>query len=164
MSGLVVSDFGTTLYPAQTYLDLAGGDATGSGIVGFLRGIGVSLLLPLVGSIGLSGLEYNFAGFVGWNLQFFAVEGPLAPLGGGLFVLANLLFWTGWINLNLGFFNCIPAFPLDGGHLLRMMAEAVVSRLPISDRQVAVRAVTTSVGLTMLFALLLMLFGPQLLA
>ena len=164
VSGLVVSDFGTTLYPAQTYLDLAGGDATGSGIVGFLRGIGVSLLLPLVGSIGLSGLEYNFAGFVGWNLQFFAVEGPLAPLGGGLFVLANLLFWTGWINLNLGFFNCIPAFPLDGGHLLRMMAEAVVSRLPISDRQVAVRAVTTSVGLTMLFALLLMLFGPQLLA
>ncbi|APE96451.1 metalloprotease/metallo peptidase [Halodesulfurarchaeum formicicum] len=163
ISGLVVSDFGTTLYPAQTYLDMAGGEATGPGIVGFLRGIGVSLLLPLIGSVGLTGLEYNFAGFVGWNLGFFTVEGPLAPLGGGVFVLANVLFWTGWINLNLGFFNCIPAFPLDGGHLLRMMAEAVVSRLPIGDRQIAVRAITTSVGLTMLLALLLMLFGPQLL-
>ena len=163
VSGLVVSDFGAKLYPAQTYLQMAGGDATGPGIVGFLRGIGVSLLLPLVGSVGLSGLEYNFAGFVGWNLNFFVVEGVLSPLGGGVFLLANLLFWTGWINLNLGFFNCIPAFPLDGGHLLRMMAEATVSRLPISDKQTATRAITTSVGLTMLLALLLMLFGPQLL-
>ncbi|MDZ7849763.1 MAG: site-2 protease family protein [Halodesulfurarchaeum sp.] len=162
-SGLVVSDFGAKLYPAGTYLQMAGGDATGPGIVGFLRGIGVSLLLPLVGSVGLSGLEYNFAGFVGWNLSFFTVEGPLAPLGGGVFLLANVLFWTGWINLNLGVFNCIPAFPLDGGHLLRMMAEAVVSRLPISDRRSATKAITVSVGLLMLVALLLMLFGPQLL-
>jgi len=163
-SGLVVSDFGAKLYPTQTYLEMIGGDATGSGIGGFLRAIGVSLLLPLVGSVGLSGLEYNFAGFVGSNMNFFTIQGPLEPLGAGVFLLANVLFWTGWINLNLGVFNCIPAFPLDGGHLLRMVAEGTVSRLPISDQQTAVKAITISVGLTMLLALLLMLFGPQLLS
>ena len=163
-SGLVVSDFGAKLYPAGAYLGMVGGDSTGPGIVGFLRAIGVNLLLPLVGSVGIGGLEYNFAGFVASNAGFYTVQGPLAPLGGGVFILANLLFWTGWINLNLGVFNCIPAFPLDGGHLLRMAAEGVVSRLPIDDRQIAVRAITTSVGVTMLVALLLMLFGPQLLS
>ncbi len=163
ISGMVVSDFGTKLYPAEAYLSIIGGAATADGIAGFVRAIGFSLVLPLIGSIGLGGLEYNFAGFVAWNMPFYTVEGVLAPLGGGVFLLANLLFWTGWINLNLGFFNCIPAFPLDGGHLLRMMAESVVARLPLSDRRMATRTVTTTVGVTMLLALILMLFGPQLL-
>jgi membrane-associated protease RseP (regulator of RpoE activity) len=162
-SGLVVSDFGAKLYPADAYRAIMGGDASTDGVAGFVRSIGFSLILPLIGSIGLGGLEYNFAGFVGWNLEFFTVTGALAPLGGGVFILANLLFWTGWINLNLGFFNCIPAFPLDGGHLLRMMTESVVARLPLSDRRTATRTVTTTVGVTMLVALIIMLFGPQLL-
>jgi membrane-associated protease RseP (regulator of RpoE activity) len=169
-SGVTFSSFGVELYPAGQFLDLLGGrfgallGGIGGPIISFLSGIFGVLLLPFA-SVSLP-FSYNFAGFVAWNGGFYtATGGPLSFLGEwGLFVLANVLFWTGWVNLNLGFFNCIPAFPLDGGHILRMGTEAVVSRLPTSQGRQLATMVTTTVGLVMLVSLLLMVFGPQLLS
>ncbi|POG55314.1 site-2 protease family protein [Haloferax marisrubri] len=165
-SGLLLTDFGTQEYPAGTYLSLLGGDGGDGGGLGSafagspLQLVYVSLLLPLASVV--LGIP-NFPGFTGQVINFYQVGGPLGFLGGGVFIVANVLFWTAWINLQLGLFNCIPGYPLDGGRILRTSTEAVVSRLPVDDPHTVVRTITTSIGLTMLASLVLMIFGPTLL-
>jgi membrane-associated protease RseP (regulator of RpoE activity) len=162
-SGLVLTDFGARSYPAGTYLTLLGGEG-GTAPVNVVDSplglVYVALILPLASVI--LGIP-NFPGFTPAVTNFYVVQGPLSLLGDGVFVLANLLFWTAWINLQLGLFNCIPGYPLDGGRILRTGTEAVVSRLPVDSPHALVRTITTSVGLVMLASLVLLIFGPTLL-
>jgi Zn-dependent protease len=159
LSGIGIDSVGVESYPADYFLSILGGEV-GEGLVAVLLFL---ILLPFISVIDPS-VAFNFAGFVDANAAFYEVVGPLSALGeGGVFLLANVLFWTGWINFNLALFNCIPAFPLDGGHILRTATESVVSRLPVEGKPALTRTVTTSVGLLMLASLVLMIFGPQLL-
>ena len=159
MSGISVNSVGVMAYPADHFLSILSGEM-GDGMAAVLLFL---IILPFISVIDPSS-NFNFAGFVESNAAFYEVVGPLAALGDGtVFLIANVLFWSGWINFNLALFNCIPAFPLDGGHILRTSTEAIISRLPIDDKPTAARTVTTSVGLIMLVSLILMVFGPQLL-
>jgi len=167
-TGLVLDDLGVRGYPAGTFLSVLDGSSPlvqgqDSALLMVLAYVGLLLSLPIFSLLG-PGVAFNFAGFGAGVANFYVVEGPLSALGGAVFVLANVCFWTGWVNLNLGLFNCIPAFPLDGGHILRTSTEAVVSRLPVPDRRTFTSAVTTVVTLTMFAALFLLFFGPQLLS
>ncbi len=160
MSGIEINSVGIMPYPAESFLSMLTGTA-GDNLAATLL---LLIVLPFIAMIDPA-MEFNFAGFVEANASFYEVVGPLAGLGeGGVFLLANILFWTGWVNFNLALFNCIPAFPLDGGHILRSATESVVSRLPVDSKPQLTRAITTSVGLIMLVSLLLMFLGPRLLA
>jgi membrane-associated protease RseP (regulator of RpoE activity) len=166
VSGVQVSDFGVETYPAGLYLSALGGDCERCPELELsaVSRVGIALQMPILGAVSDGVFPYNFAGFAGGVENFYVVDGgPLAWLGGLLFLLANLLFWTGWINLNLGVFNCFPTFMLDGGHMFRATTGAAVARLPIDDARRAVEAATLAVQAAIFAGLIVVLFGPTLL-
>jgi Zn-dependent protease/CBS domain-containing protein len=76
-----------------------------------------------------------------------------AAVGGGahLGLVPATLSWLGYINILLGVFNLLPAFPLDGGRLLQSLIW-----LRTGDR---VRATSIAARIGMVFAFLLIAYG-----
>ncbi|HEV3460515.1 MAG TPA: site-2 protease family protein [Candidatus Dormibacteraeota bacterium] len=77
-----------------------------------------------------------------------------AAIGGGASnpgLLAATLFWLGFINLLLGVFNLLPAFPLDGGRILQSLIW-----VRTGDR---LRATKIAARIGMAFALLFIAYG-----
>jgi membrane-associated protease RseP (regulator of RpoE activity) len=81
------------------------------------------------------------------------------PLGPASSVIDNLLFWLFFVNFNLGLFNCLPLYPLDGGQAFeRFLVGAGGGR--ISDSLAS--RITTIVTLTVVALLFVTLAGPYL--
>ena len=72
---------------------------------------GTEFFMGLVGPVA-SALIGMFCLLVAWTLGWSPPVAPETPL------LATLM-WLGYINISLSVFNLIPAFPLDGGRVLR---------------------------------------------
>jgi len=127
-----------------------------------------SLLDQPVGWIILFGLPiYGFAGegfrgFSGTIAQFYQPVGWAEPLGVGIFWIANSLLWIGWLNFYVGLFNCLPAVPLDGGHVFRDYTYSLIYRFTrnetVSER--VSNSITASFSMLILFSFLFMIFGP----
>lgn len=73
------------------------------------------------------------AGLVGGRLHVDPAN-PRAALG-TLGPVATLLIWLGPVNIVLGLFNLVPAFPLDGGRVLRAVMWAMTGNLRLATRR-----------------------------
>jgi len=127
-----------------------------------------SLLTIPTGWIILFGLPiYGFAGegfrgFSGTFMQFFHPVGWAEPLGIGIFWIANTLLWVGWLNFYVGLFNCLPAVPLDGGHVFRDSTYSFVYRFTRNDSisEKVSNSITASFSMLILFSFIFMILGP----
>lgn len=98
--------------------------------------------------IALAGPAANFVLALWLGVLWVVVEpaSGLAPVLSGEALLASLF----WSNLYIGLFNLIPAYPLDGGRVLRAW---------LATRMDYVEATRRAVGIGQFFALLFVLGG-----
>lgn len=158
LNGIRQTPLGLTVaeYPAKEYLELL------KSIPSMLLGISGWLILfglPIVGFAG-----EGFPGFSGTLVQLYQPAGWAEPLGVGIFWIANTLLWVGWLNFYVGLFNCLPAVPLDGGHVFRDYLQKFIDGI-VRDTEKAKRlSSSVAAGFTILIIMsfAFMIFGPYL--
>jgi membrane-associated protease RseP (regulator of RpoE activity) len=117
-----------------------------------LQGWGVLIGLPVL----------FFGGFTGDIAHLYQPAGWAAPLGNTFFWIANALLWVGWINFYVGLFNCLPAVPLDGGHIFRELFKSLAEKFlrNAKDQERVTSALVTTLGVIILSSFLILLIGP----
>jgi len=120
--------------------------------------------LMLTGMPFLSLETGGFSTFSPFLSHLYEPVGAASFLGGGIFVIADVLFWIGWINFYVGLFNCLPMVPLDGGYVFREMLNPVL-RTRIKDerkREMFSKAITYAIAIFVFLTFIIMLAGPYL--
>ena len=72
-------------------------------------------------------------------------------------VLANVLFWVWFLNVNLAVFNALPIYPLDGGRIFNIALKKII-RGKNSEKWVS--AITVAATAVLILILLLMIVIP----
>jgi len=149
-------------------LGMCVGEFPTKGYLESLRGIPSSLVsLSTTGWLWLTLLPFLPlpAGFSSFNPLLSHLYEPVSAvsfLGDSIFVIADVLFWIGWINFYVGLFNCLPAIPLDGGYVFREMLNPVL-RIGIKDEgkeKKISKAITATIAIFVASAIAFMLVGP----
>jgi Zn-dependent protease/CBS domain-containing protein len=114
-------------------------------IVGPLTSFVLGFIFLVLGGVTMS----EAGNLVGSSTQIFARLSPLT----------TLLFWLGQINILVALFNLIPAFPLDGGRVLRSLIWAATNNLRSATRTAA--WIGQMIAWVMIFCGIWMVFGAQ---
>lgn len=108
-------------------------------------------------------IEFEGGRFGGFDnsMQFYEPVGWAAGYGALVFWIASALLWIGWINFYAGLFNCLPALPMDGGHVFKDVIHSLFGRV-ISDHKAEQLSKTIAVtfAVLILVSFVFMIFGP----
>ncbi len=132
-------------FRAKDYLNML------KSIPSMMTGITGWVLLFSLPVFGLGG--EGFPGFSGLLTSFYEPTGWAALLGIGIFWILNILLWVGWMNFYAGLFNCLPAVPLDGGHVFRDVMASSLSKIIGNGEKVE----RLSSAIAILFAVLILM-------
>ncbi len=143
------------------------GQFQAKGFLGLLQSI-PSLLTGVTGWILLFSLPIyglageGFPGFSGLITNFYEPIGMIAFFGDGIFWILNALLWIGWMNFYVGLFNCLPALPLDGGHVFRDVVATSLSKLFGNGEKIEQISNTIAILLAIMIlgSIVLVTFGP----
>ncbi|MDI6888196.1 MAG: site-2 protease family protein [Methanocellales archaeon] len=167
--GMKKGFLGVTVAPSVDLLGAKLSEYPAADVLSFLQSI-PSMLGTLSGWLILVGLPFmgvmgsKLVGFTFPVIQFYQPVGWALPLGNGIFWIANLVLWVAWINFYVGLFNCLPAVPLDGGHVFREMAISAVSHITKNkDKQERIsNVVVNGLALLILASFIFLFIGPYL--
>jgi len=139
-------------YPASARLHIL------KNIPGFLNRVEGWLLIFAMPLIELDG--GGFGGFDS-SMQFYEPVGWAAGYGILVFWIASALLWIGWINFYAGLFNCLPAVPMDGGHVFKDVIHSLFGRV-ISDHNAEQlsKSIAVAFAVLILVSFVFMIFGP----
>lgn len=167
--GMKKGFLGVTVMPSVDLLGAQLSEYPAADVLSFLRSM-PSMLGTLSGWLILVGLPFmgvmgsKLVGFTFPVIQFYQPVGWALPLGNAIFWIANLAFWVAWINFYVGLFNCLPAVPLDGGHVFREMTLSAASRITKNkDRQERIsNVIVNGLALLILASFIFLFIGPYL--
>ncbi len=145
------------------------GIAAGSFASGYLSGL-KNMPFTLTGWLRIfilpvlqfGGDDPGFSIFQGQFSSLFRPIGLAAPFGTLVYNSAECLFWIGWLNLNVGLFNCLPMIPLDGGHVFREVVRRFLEPF-IKDparKEYVCGTIVKGFAVTLLAAILFMMLAP----
>ncbi|MDD3091196.1 MAG: site-2 protease family protein, partial [Methanoregulaceae archaeon] len=115
-----------------------------------LSPIGYLRLITIPFDMSLGGQMLRIVAFDTPDMQFY--ETPFPFFWGTI----HLLFWCGWININVGIFNAIPMIPLDGGYILKEGVDRLFEGRRVEKYAAPVVAFVSSLVLVMLISLILL--------
>jgi membrane-associated protease RseP (regulator of RpoE activity) len=78
-------------------------------------------------------------------------------LGTQWHVLANVLFWLWFVNVNVAVFNALPIYPFDGGRMFNIALKSVMGG---RGREKLISRITLAVTATLICVLLMIVLIP----
>ncbi|NYT06106.1 MAG: PDZ domain-containing protein [Methanomicrobiales archaeon] len=123
--------------------------ATGKQVIeGLGSPLGLLRMISIPFDTSLEGKYLRVLAFDSAETGYFTAPFPL------FWEIVHLLFWSAWININVGMFNAIPMIPLDGGYIMQEGITRTFERRGIGHLAKYVVAAISWLMLVMLIALI----------